>query len=74
MIDCKTISLSKDEWKTNSNCTCNEFRLKFMCKHIIAFEIQLILQKLPKEGNSTPITQKKPSGRRAQSKHALQKQ
>lgn len=74
MLNCTTIRLNKDQWMLESTCDCNAFRLSFMCKHIIAFALQLKLEKLPKEGDATPISQKARRGRIQKSKKALQTQ
>lgn len=65
------VSLSMDNWKTNSQCLCPSFYKQNICKHIIALAIRSKLFELPQSVNPTKLSAKQKPGRKPNALRAL---
>lgn len=66
-----TVELSKENWQTESKCTCPFFLKKFICKHIMMFALRAKICKLPRAAIPTVLGEKPKRGRKKQAKTAL---
>lgn len=65
------ISISHQNWQTESSCNCPYFLKNFMCKHVIGLSLRMKICKLPRAAIATPLGAKPKSGRKANAKKAL---
>lgn len=64
----------KEQWMTESSCTCRTFQKMFICKHLLGLAFYHKLKRCPEEGSNKEISKKPKRGRVAFAKSALQKQ
>lgn len=66
-----SVTISKENWLTESKCTCIHFQKNYVCKHVIGLALRLKLTKCPSAAINVNLNSKPKLGRPARAKKAL---